>query len=150
MCNMVHYQGIFFEGESLQKILEQEQTHLERKNDEIHCTFQYKPPVEDLLEELINKEFSVKLIGYACDGKNSGFEVELPKELIPYYKNVEEKTNRLKIPHITVSISKDAKSKDTKDLKFMPLDKKIEIVGKFGYWIQENGKEYLSYQKQII
>ena len=94
----------------------------------------------------MGKEFEILLIGYGNDGFNSGFQIQLPKELIPYYINYDEQDpTKLKVPHITASLSEEAKPSNTKNLKFKPLAKPIKIKGKFGYWIKEENKEYLSY-----
>jgi len=146
---MVSYEGLFFEGESKNKILELEERHLPIMNDELHCTFVYHPTSKDFYEELIGKEYKVKLVGYACNNKNSGFLIEIPEELIKYYKNIDRDQNKMKKPHITVSISKDSEPYLTKNLNFIPLKTPVEIIGKFGYWIKEEEREYLSYERQI-
>ena len=51
----------------------------------------------------------------------------------------------LKTPHITASIAKGAKAVNTKDLNFEPLNEPIKLTGKFGYWIDDEMQEYLSY-----
>ena len=146
---MVSYEGIFFVGEDKDKILSYEKIHLPIINDELHCTFVYHPKEEELWDDLIGEEFEIKLIGYACNGKNSGFQIELPEEIKKYYKNTDgEKDNELKIPHITASVTKDSKPYFTKDLKFVPLEQPIPIKGKFGYWIKEDNKEFLSFEKR--
>ena len=56
------------------------------------------------------------------------------------------------MPHITVSLSNDAKGVNTKNLKFVPLEKPIKVIGTFGYWVKENNREFLSlepFNKQI-
>ena len=91
----------------------------------------------------------VYLKWYANDGQNSGFQISLPKELENYYINYDEELNTLKIPHVTASLSEGAKAVNTKNLEFIPLEKPIKIVGKFGLRIKENNVEYLSYDNQI-
>lgn len=94
----------------------------------------------------MGKVYEIFLIGYDNDGHNSGFQIQLPKELVPYYINYDEQDPTiLKVSHITASLSEGAKPSNTKNLKFKPLEKPIKIIGKFGYWIKENNKEYLSY-----
>lgn len=143
----VSYEGIFFEGEELEKIKSLEKEHLPVTNDQVHCTFKYHPNEDELFDNLLGKTFEIKLIGYASNGKNSGFEIELPSKLRDYYINYDETTGKLKVPHITVSLAEDAKAVNTKKLKFIPLPKKQKILGKFGYWIKEDDKEYVSYEK---
>lgn len=79
---------------------------------------------------------------------NSGFQIEIPEELKKYYRNVDNDNNLLKIPHITVSLSENSKPYFTKNLNFIKLDNPVSIIGKFGYWIKEEDKEYLTYEKQ--
>ena len=52
----------------------------------------------------------------------------------------------LKIPHITVSISKNAKAVNTKNLKFVPLEKPVKVIGTFGYWVKADAQEFLSFE----
>ena len=90
------------------------------------------------------------LIGYGNDGMNSGFEIELSEELKPYYINYDEiNKSILKIPHITASLSDDAEAVNTKNLKFNKLPQKYKIKGRFGFWIEDDDKEYISYKKSI-
>ena len=144
---MLSYEGIFFDADMIEIIHSLEKEKLSKVNDEIHCTFKYHPNEDEIFNDIVGKSYEVYLIGYGNDGKNSGFEIALPNELIPYYKNYdEENPNILKVPHITVSLADGAKASDTKNLEFTPLEKPIKIVGKFGYWIKEGNKEYLSFE----
>ena len=43
------------------------------------------------------------LLGYGCDGKNSGFQVDFQDELKEYYKNTDPEGKPV-LPHITASI----------------------------------------------
>ena len=82
----------------------------------------------------------------AC--KNSGFEIELTEELKPYYINYDEiNTTILKKPHITASLSNEAEAVNTKNLNFIKLPQKYKVKGRFGYWIEDDDKEYLSFKK---
>ena len=129
---MVSYEGLFFKKKD---ILKYEKVHLPIINDEIHCTFKYKPNEKEIFNELVNKVYNVKLISYGYSENNSGFEIELPASLEKYYINTDKNGNYVK-PHITVSISENGASVDTRKLKFTPLQKKITIKGKFGFWIK--------------
>ena len=130
---MLSYEGIFFEGDALKIIHSLEVEQLDKINDEIHCTFKYHPSEEEIFDEIVGKSFEVFLIGYGNDGVNSGFQVQLSDELMPYYINYDEQNpDTLKVPHITASLSEGAKASNTKNLKFKPLEKPIKIVGKFG------------------
>lgn len=144
---MVNYEGIFFEKEIAKQISELDKNKLPIINDEIHCTFKAYPKDEELFDEIIGKEIEIKIVGYGNDGKNSGLKVEIPNEYKKYYINYdEENPTKLQTPHITLSISEGAKPYKTKDLNFIDIEKPIKVKGKFGYWIKENDKEYLSYE----
>ena len=138
---MVKYEGLFFDKKEVELIHSLEKERLETINDEIHCTFKYKPSKDEIFNDIVGKEYEIEIIGYACDKMNSGFEVKLPEELNKYYL-------RDAIPHITASLNKDAVGDNTKNLKFEKLDHSYKIKGRFGYWIMDDdGNEYLSFNK---
>lgn len=144
---MLSYEGIFFEGEALDVIYSLEERNLGCFNDEIHCTFKYHPNDKEIFNQIVGKSFDIYIIGYGNDGKNSGFSLLLPDELKQYYINFDENDpSMLKIPHITVSLSEGAKASNTKNLKFKKLKKPVKVTGRFGFWIKEEDKEYLSYK----
>lgn len=144
---MLSYEGIFFDADMVALIHSLEKEKLDIVNDEIHCTFKYHPTNDEIFNEIVGKTYEIYLIGYGNDGKNSGFEILFPDELKYYYINYDEQNPTiLKIPHITASLAKDAKASNTKNLKFIPLDTPIKLVGRFGYWIKDENKEYLSYK----
>lgn len=144
---MLSYAGIFFESDMVDLIHSLENEKLAIVNDEIHCTFKYHPSNNEIFNDIVGKTFEVYLIGYGNDGQNSGFELLLSDELKDYYINYdEENPNILKKPHITASLAEGAKASNTKKLNFKPLEKPIKLVGRFGYWIKEETKEYLSYK----
>lgn len=143
---MLSYEGIFFEGETVDLIHSLEKEQLPVINDEIHCTFKYHPSENEIFDELVGKEIEVLLIGYGFDGKNSGFVLQLPSEIIPYYINYDEDNpGILKVPHITASLAEGSKASETKQLPFVTLKNPIPVKGKFGYWIKEDNYEYVSY-----
>jgi len=144
---MLSYEGIFFEADVVELIHSLETKKLAKVNDEIHCTFKYHPNEEEIFNDIVGKSFEVFLIGYGNDGMNSGFQISLPEELMPFYINYDEQNpDVLKVPHITASLAEGAKASNTKNLEFKPLEKPIRIVGKFGYWIKDENVEYLSYE----
>lgn len=53
----------------------------------------------------------------------------------------------MKVPHITASLGCDASAVKTKNLDFIPLQKPVRLVGRFGYCIKEDGNDYLSFDK---
>lgn len=148
---MVSYEGIFFDEDTVEFIHLLEGKKLARVNDKIHCTFKYHPNDLEIFNEIVGQYFDLYLVGYGNDGKNSGFKVMLPEVLEEYYVNYdEENLEKLKVPHITVSLGEDASAKNTKDLTFVSLKNPVKLVGRFGYWIKENGLEYLSFDKYDI
>ena len=143
---MLSYEGIFFEGETLDLIHSLEAEQLPIVNDEIHCTFKYHPSANEVFNEIVGKEMEVLLIGYGFNGQNSGFQLMLPENVTPYYINYEEDGKTLKVPHITASLKEGAKASNTKNLHFKRLERPIPIRGRFGFWIKDEGKEYLSFE----
>ncbi len=145
---MLSYEGIFFDNDVANYIFSLEKTHLPMVNDILHCTFKYHPEENEIFDELVGREIEILLLGYACDGKNSGFLVKIPDEYMKYYINRnEENPDKLKPPHITTSLAEGAKAKDTQYLNFQLFDKPYIVKGKFGYWIKEYGQGYLSFDK---
>jgi hypothetical protein len=145
---MIKYEAIFLDEESINLIHELEENKLDRINDEIHLTLKYKPKDNEIFNDIVGKEFDMYLIGYANDGMNSGFEIELTEELKPYYINYDEiNTTTLKKPHITASLSNEAEAVNTKNLNFVKLPQKYKVKGRFGYWIEDDDKAYLSFKK---
>lgn len=129
------YQGIFFDEETQKKLVQLQENGLSDIVKDMHVTFNfgelYKFP-----DELMNKEMALKLIGYASDGKNSGFQVELPEDLKSYYKNKNG-------PHITVSLGEvdgiKGEAVDTGTMKFEPINP-VEISGELGYFVFREDK----------
>lgn len=137
------FQGIFLEKEIEQQLIALQKKGLNSNIENMHITFKFGD-TEKYPEELIGREFEIKITGYGSDGKNSGFSVELPEELRRYYKSSS-------IPHITVSIGEvdgvKGKPVDTAKLDFKPLDKPVQIKGKLGYFIFGKG---MSMNNEII
>ena len=143
---MIKYVGLFFDKKETNLIKSLEENDLGNQNDLLHCTFKYRPDDNGFFDDIIGKIFEIYLIGYGNDGNNSGFEISLPDELLKYYINYNEDNSSLLKPHITVSLSKDAKAVDTKNLKFIPLEKKVKVMGTFGYWLKNGEQEFLSFE----
>ena len=144
---MVNYEGIFFEGESVDKIRFLEGEPLARLIENLHCTFKYKPLTNEIFDDLVGKEIEVTVVGYGNDGRNSGFEIELPPEIMEYYINYDgNDSDKLKVPHITVSLAKGAKAVDTAFLDFKKLANPFKVTGRFGYFIKEDNNAYVSYE----
>ena len=129
---MKGYQGIFFDSTISVWLSALELNPLEEVVTDMHITFNFGE-LDMYPDELMQMEVEVQLIGYGCDGKNSGFEVKLPEEIEQrFYKGN-------KPIHITVSIGtvngEKGKPVDTAKLMFQPLEKPISIKGKFGYFV---------------
>ena len=145
---MLSYEGLFFDSDAVELINSLENPRLPVINDEIHCTFKYHPSDEEIFDDLVGREVEVLIVGYGNDGQNSGFEIQLPDEIMPYYINFEEEQpNMLKKPHITASLAEGAKASKTKDLYFERLENPIRVNGTFGYWIKTDTEEYKSFEK---
>lgn len=56
---MVSYEGLFFNKESVELIHSLEYNRLTLVNNEIHCTFKYRPAEEELFDEIVGKTFKV-------------------------------------------------------------------------------------------
>ena len=101
----------------------------------MHVTFNYGK-LYKFPEDIIGKEVEVIIVGYGSDGLNSGFAVEIPKELNKFYKNKS-------VAHITVSLGEvneiKGKAVDTGKLEFNKLDKILKIKGRIGYFLSEVG-----------
>ncbi len=121
--------------------------------DDFHVTFRYLPNKDERINDVVGKEFTLKIIGIANNGKNSGVLIEIPTPIKKYYLHRYEKEGKEIpiIPHMTLSIAKDAQNRYTRDLDFKMLDNPIEVKGKFGYCIEKipNDKtsRYITFQK---
>lgn len=137
------FQGIFLDNEVEKQLIALQERGLASSIENMHITFKFGD-TEKYPEELMGKDFDIKVTGYGSDGKNSGFSVELPEELKKHYKSSS-------IPHITVSIGEvdgvKGKPVDTAKLDFYPLDKPVQIKGKLGYFIFGKG---MSMDNEII
>jgi hypothetical protein len=122
----VLYKGLFIENDSSLSLIKSEGAkRLAVDIQDKHVTFEFKP--SDLFpEHFLGPLFFMKVVGYANDGKNSGFKVQLPSVLAPYYKGA----NTI---HITSSISLEGKAKDTAHLTFEPIEP-FNISGRLGYF----------------
>ncbi len=144
---MIVYQRVFFDGkdEKLIRTLEKEQLTMKVRN--LHCTFNYRPSDNDVFDDIVGEEIELMLVGYGCDGNNSGFEVKIPEEMLEYYKNYYG--DEIVTPHITTSIAKVENAFDTKDLDFEPFPEPYIIKGKYGYFIGGRSNSFISFEPQI-
>lgn len=133
---MTGFQGIFFDEINKKKLIDLQERKLKYVVKDMHITFKFGK-TEKYPEEVLNKDYEVKIVGYAAIDKNSGFQVELPKELKAYFKNENG-------PHITVSIGEvdgiKGKAYETGLLHFSEIKSPFLISGRLGYYINGKGK----------
>lgn len=137
MNKLTGYQGIFFDRETQENLIKLQKTPLKYNIENMHITFNYGN-IQMYPEEILNKLYRVKVIGYGADEENSGFFVELPEQLKKYYNNPNA-------PHITVSLGEvdgikgQAVNTGYLDYEYLPEDEQFEVVGIFGYHIKDKG-----------
>ena len=133
---MTGIQGIFLDETSKKRLIALQEKKLKYIVRDMHITFKFGK-TEKYPEEVLNKDYEVKIVGYAATDKNSGFQVELPEELKAYFKNENG-------PHITVSIGEvdgiKGKAYETGLLHFSEIKSPFMISGRFGYYINGKGK----------
>jgi hypothetical protein len=133
---MTGFQGIFLDEISKKRLIDLQERKLKYIVKDMHITFKFGK-TEMYPEELLNKDYEVKIVGYAATDKNSGFQVELPEELKAYFKNENG-------PHITVSIGEvdgvKGKAYETGLLHFNEIKEPFMISGRLGYYIYGKGK----------
>ena len=143
---MIYYEGLFFDDENAKKILSLEKHKLDFRIEVIHCTFKYLPSKDEILNELVGNEYEIEINGYGFDSNNSGFCISLPDELERYYINTDVDNNFI-IPHITCSRTIESSSENTKNIVFEYFDKPIKVKCRFGFFIKDIDKSYISYKK---
>ena len=116
------YQGLFLDAASRQKLEKMQGRPLTNMVSDMHVTFAYGSIIP-YAEETAGKAWEIPVTGYACDGKNSAFLVELPEELMKIYANTDVP------PHVTVSTAEGAKPKDSGKLAFTRLDEPFMVRG---------------------
>lgn len=133
---MTGFQGIFLDETSKKRLIALQEKKLKYIVKDMHITFKFGK-TEKYPEEVLNKDYEVKIVGYAATDKNSGFQVELPEELKAYFKNENG-------PHITVSIGEvdgvKGKAYETGLLHFNEIKEPFMISGRLGYYIYGKGK----------
>ena len=133
---MTGFQGIFLDETSKKRLIALQEKKLKYIVRDMHITFKFGK-TEKYPEEVLNKDYEVKIVGYAATNKNSGFQVELPEELKAYFKNENG-------PHITVSIGEvdgvKGKAYETGLLHFNEIKEPFMISGRLGYYIYGKGK----------
>ena len=115
MWEKYHYIGCFFATEDFyKKVKKYRKNPLEQQIEIPHITFSYKP------DKVGN------------DGRNEGLKVKLECE-DPVLQKMSE---QIKIPHITLAVSKGEKAVNTSRLKFEPVEP-MELESFFGGCTEE-------------
>lgn len=124
----MYYYGVFFLPEEQKKLYDPKICGplLENIIEKPHVTFAFNPPPEDKLpDSLIGKPVSITITGLGNDGYNHGYSVDIPEEVKILYTNPAT-------PHITLSIAKGANAKNTKNLKFSPIEN-FKVIGELNF-----------------
>ena len=122
------YIGIFVDYDTLQKFVNDNITkdRLSRVIEKPHVTFAFRP--KEYNPDLIGKLVMLKVVGYACDGKNQGLQVMIEETSNP---EILAEFKKIKNPHITLSTSADGKPVDTGKMKFKPINNPFYIIGTY-------------------
>lgn len=129
----VHYLALFVDKECLERAvgsIDRSQGSLDKKAiDSPHVTLAYKPLSSEVPRELFGKEFTLVIDGYGYDAENEGLSVKLQPDVGAADFDKESFETVQKIlddrgvkPHITLSVSKDGKAVNTKNLRFDPVE----------------------------
>lgn len=120
------YIGCFFQREEFYSAVAGiRKNKLEREIADPHVTFKYKPDKVDTA--LFGVPVKAVVTGYANDGKNEGVSVRLSCAV----PEIQEMTESIAVPHITIALSGSGEPVDTKKLNFLPVPP-VEITGLFG------------------
>ena len=115
------YEGFF--------VLDTLSSNLEKDIEFKHITTEFKPAKTH--EYLYGTEATFVVTGYGNDSVNEGYKVQLVScdsdELVELYRNI-------LLPHITLSVSKEGKPVNTKNLTFIDSSS-LTIRTKFGGYI---------------
>lgn len=117
----VFYAGIFVDREELYSKFP---PHLEKTVENPHITTNFAPDETQLHLEELGEEVKITIIGYGNDGKNEGLLVKLESSNPVIQKAIDD----IKVPHITLSCSKDSHPMYTSQLVFTPLESPIDLT----------------------
>ena len=126
------FEGLFLDKESEELLADETATlggFLEKRVEDPHITFEYGDEITQYPKEH-SGEYEVTVIGFGSNKNNTGFLVDIPKELEALYSGAVKK-------HITMSLSGMGKAVDTKDLDFHPI---TPFVVKCHLGMKEHGK----------
>ena len=122
----VIYTGAFVDSKELERMLEKcgvERTRLWRQIENTHVTFQFRPKEAD--ETLFGLPVDIRVIGYGVNSQNEGLLVEVTCA----DKTVQKLYDQVEVPHITLSVSEDGKSVNTRYIDFVSIKTPFTIRG---------------------
>ena len=122
------YQGLFLTYRSACSLHDAEPEQLENIISNPHVAFR-SGTIVPFPRELVGKKYRFYAVAYASDGRNSGFLVELPKNLSSLYESEDK-------PYIATSLSSDSKAGGTAKLDFKPLAMPIPLAGTLAYCLK--------------
>lgn len=126
----VIYNALFVDNEERKKLLTIGSKHLSKIIAEPHVTLHFRPTAENTYSNLWGGKATLKVVGYANDGKNEGVLVKVKAE-DPLLQVL---FDSVKTPHITISVSDDGKPVDTAKLDFQLCDP-ITVKATFGAFV---------------
>lgn len=119
------YTGIFLDNAEVYGLFPPQ---LSVQPSHLHVTLSYRGGAESAHEELLGKVVKVRIVAYGNNNKNEGLKVELLAE----NPELQKLCDAVKVPHISLSASREAKMVNTRFLEFTPLEKPVELTGRYG------------------
>lgn len=135
------YHGCFVDKHQLKDIinnssLKLSRTALEKEIEFPHVTFKYAPKDIDVATSLFGSHIKVVAVGYGNNGENEGLLVKVFSD-IPW---LQEKIDKIPVPHITLSTSATGEAKNTSNLDFREIEP-IEMTCIYGAYTHEMALE---------
>ena len=110
------YVGVFINKDELRRACRGiNRTPLEKEIDSPHVTFGFRPETID--ESLLGETVTVTVNGYGVNAENEGVSVELHSD----NPKLQAEFEKIEVPHITLSVSKEGKAVNTRYLDFKPV-----------------------------
>lgn len=103
-----------------------ERKKLQREIRDMHVTLEFRP--EEVDESLFGTPVDIRVVGYGVNRENEGLLVEVSCA----EKKVQELCEKVKVPHITLSVNKDGKPVNTRYVEFAPISSPFSIQGVYG------------------
>lgn len=129
----VKYCGCFLDPQAVKKGLDGVLRNvLYRQIPDLHITFAYRP--DSVPWDEMGKEVRVNVVGYGNDGENEALLVEFAE--VP--AGLQELAARIAVPHITLSVSREGRSVNSRWLEFTPIAP-YTLTGIFGV-MDEDGQ----------